>query len=84
MTVAGSCYGAIFVFGLNMTKLIFPIKRNVLFYVICKIVVLGFNEEIDFYKKQAVLFYGNCKIDHKGHEGMLLILFTKRDYTHLI
>ena len=52
MTVAASCYGVIFVFGLNMTKLIFPIKRNVLFYGNCKIVVFVLNEEIE------VLFYG--------------------------
>ena len=51
MTVAASCYGV--VFGLNMTKLFFPIKKNVLFYGNCKIVVFGLNDEIDFSKKQS-------------------------------
>ena len=59
MTVAASCYGVIFVSGLNMTKLIFPIKRNVLFQimVIAKLLyVFGLNEEIEFSKKQSTFF----------------------------
>ena len=53
-------------------------KRRYVLILNGVVVVFGLNTTKLIFQKRKVLFCGNCKIDHIGHEGMLLILFTTK------